>query len=233
MKCLVNIGDRFGRLTVVGKERREGSKRPVWVCKCDCGSEKKTQNLRKNGKGAMSCGCWYKETHGKDLIDITGQVFGRLVVLGKAFKNTYGKWIWECQCNCGKKHQALAISLKQKLVQSCGCQKAEKARENRGDRHWNWQGGKTDKSHADRHACYVWRGQVFRRDDFTCKCCSKKGGRLNAHHLESFHAKPELRTDLENGITLCVKCHKEFHKKYGKLNNTKIQFEEYLNERVV
>ena len=228
----IQIGDRFGRLTVIGKDFSNGAKRGIWVCQCDCGGEKRTNNLRWSSQGAKSCGCLYKETHGRDLEDISGQIFGRTKVLSKIKTNNQGKWLWECQCSCGKKHLALASSLKRHLVQSCGCQKAEKARQNGGRKHWNWQGGKTPKSHADRHACYVWRGQIFRRDNYTCQCCSQKG-RLNAHHLESFHAKPELREDLENGITLCVNCHKDFHKRYGKLNNTKAQFEEYRNEKIL
>lgn len=227
MKCLVNIGDKFGRLTVVGKERPEGSKRTVWVCRCDCGNEKKTDNLRRTYGGVLSCGCLYNETHGKELNDITGQVFGRLTVVSKQRLDSYGKWLWECQCSCGNKHIALASPLKSGLIQSCGCQKAERLKDSGGSKHWNWQGGKTPTSHAERTACYIWRGQVFKRDDYTCQCCGKKGGQLNAHHLESFHANPDLRTDLDNGITLCVPCYGIFHKRYGKLNNTKEQFEEY------
>lgn len=73
-----------------------------------------------------------------------------------------------------------------------------------------------------------WRNSVFKRDDFTCKICNKKGTYLNAHHLNSYHAHPKERFDLNNGVTLCKKHHRDFHKRYGYKNNTKEQFEEYL-----
>ena len=55
-----------------------------------------------------------------------------------------------------------------------------------------------------------------------------KGGNLQAHHINNFSDFPELRTSIENGITLSNKAHIEFHKKYGKKNNTEKQLLEFL-----
>ena len=41
----------------------------------------------------------------------------------------------------------------------------------------------------------------------------------------------QKRTAIENGITLSLKAHREFHKKYGFRNNTKEQLEEFLNTK--
>lgn len=57
-----------------------------------------------------------------------------------------------------------------------------------------------------------WRDSVLKRDNFTCIKCGNKYGELNAHHIKPFSTHPELRYDLENGITLCKKCHIELHK---------------------
>lgn len=58
-----------------------------------------------------------------------------------------------------------------------------------------------------------WKNSVFSRDNFTCQVCGQYGGKLNAHHIKSFNNYPELRQDINNGITLCVNCHKKCHKK--------------------
>ena len=78
-----------------------------------------------------------------------------------------------------------------------------------------------------------WQNEVFKRDDYTCQCCGKRGGVLHAHHLESFSDNPDLRFDISNRITLCENCHSpnkigSFHNMYGTMHNTKDQFIEFL-----
>ena len=77
-----------------------------------------------------------------------------------------------------------------------------------------------------------WKKEVHKRDNDTCVCCKKQN--LNpkyAHHLYSHHKNEDLRYDVSNGVTLCKECHLDFHRKYGLKNNTKEQFEEYINNR--
>jgi hypothetical protein len=74
----------------------------------------------------------------------------------------------------------------------------------------------------------LWRKSVFERDNFTCQKCRIKGGHLHPHHILNFSQYPELRFDMDNGITLCKECHKLFHKIYGKQNNTREQLNEFL-----
>lgn len=75
-----------------------------------------------------------------------------------------------------------------------------------------------------------WRKQVFQKDSYTCQCCGKHGGVLNAHHLDGYHWCKDKRFDVNNGITLCYSCHDEFHNLYGRKFNTKEQFEEFMSE---
>lgn len=57
-----------------------------------------------------------------------------------------------------------------------------------------------------------WRESVFKRDDYTCRLCKRRGVRLNAHHIKQYAHYPELRCDVRNGITLCEPCHKLVHR---------------------
>jgi len=54
-----------------------------------------------------------------------------------------------------------------------------------------------------------WSQDIFKRDDYTCALCAKRGGDLEAHHIIRRIDAPELTYDLNNGITLCVSCHRE------------------------
>lgn len=88
----------------------------------------------------------------------------------------------------------------------------KKMSEVRGERHWNWQGGKTTENNMLRNGLEYreWRKAVFTRDNFTCVLCGdKKGGNLEADHIKRFSKYPELRFDTTNGRTLCKPCHRK------------------------
>ena len=51
-----------------------------------------------------------------------------------------------------------------------------------------------------------WRLAVLKRDLYACQRCFKKGY-LEVHHKKSFTNHPELRFNIDNGITLCPSCH--------------------------
>ncbi len=104
----------------------------------------------------------------------------------------------------------------------------EKLRSQRkGDKNPAWKGGITPLQKSIRtHPKYLeWVLAVFTRDKFTCQDCGNVGRKLEAHHIKHFAqiieenhiltvdmalACEEL-WDIFNGITLCIKCHKQRH----------------------
>lgn len=97
----------------------------------------------------------------------------------------------------------------------------------------NWKGGITPLMIKIRsYRKYdEWRRKVYKRDNYTCQICgNNKGHNLNSHHIISFSKiiqyfeiidfqaaiKCKLLWDINNGITLCEKCHDRIHSKEGK-----------------
>ncbi len=75
-----------------------------------------------------------------------------------------------------------------------------------------WKGGKSlERNNWQASiAAKEWRKAVFERDNYTCvECGDNTGGNLNADHIKPWAYYPDLRTDINNGRTLCVPCHKE------------------------
>jgi len=55
-----------------------------------------------------------------------------------------------------------------------------------------------------------WRKKVLSRDGHKCqmpRCKHKKY--LQVHHIRKWSSAASLRFELDNGITLCARCHKE------------------------
>lgn len=105
----------------------------------------------------------------------------------------------------------------------------------KGDRHHNWNPNLTDEEREQNRNILGYNefiSSVYKRDNYTCQYCGDdKGGNLNAHHLDGYNWCIEGRTDTNNGITLCENCHKEYHKIYGRGDNTKNQFEEWISNK--
>ena len=69
------------------------------------------------------------------------------------------------------------------------------------------------KSRHLRQTC--WSKEVKKRDKHTCAYCEATNVPVEAHHILSLAKHPELASLLNNGITLCVPCHKEEHRLNG------------------
>ena len=88
-----------------------------------------------------------------------------------------------------------------------------------GKNNHNWKGGITPLNKKIRKCqkWKKWRLQVFERDNYTCQYCKLKGVFLHPHHLKPVFMcidtlDLESIFDVNNGLTLCVECHKNVHR---------------------
>lgn len=117
--------------------------------------------------------------------------------------------------NIGKKQSKETI---QKRISKCiGVKRTPEQRlriskgHPKGEKCHFWKGGKVSENYRLRREVRykIWRDSVYQRDNYTCQECREKGGKLTSHHIKSWAKYPELRYDINNGITLCLNCHKK------------------------
>lgn len=103
-----------------------------------------------------------------------------------------------CSKNCSQYKERLRESHKGKIWVT-------------GENHPNWIKDRSLIKHQEKRnnpEYKHWRLEVYRRDNYKCKIddcnCS---GRIIAHHILSFTHYPELRYNINNGITLCQAHH--------------------------
>ena len=156
-----------------------------------------------------------------------------------------------CLCDCGNRVQVVKASLSRLNTSSCGCLKKESAASQlkkinesglcKRENHYNWRGGISPIAETIRacHKMNRWVQDVYKRDSYTCSECGVKGNgsNLNAHHIITFSDillnyniknlddanACDFLWNLDNGITLCVDCHKGVHKVKGPYTKTKIK----------
>ena len=117
----VKIGERYGKLLVVGEapSSKWGSRKHL--CRCDCGVEKQIlDNCLRRGM-TKTCGKCKKDS--PVLISLQGKVFGSLKVIRKTDKKYHGEMIWECMCSCGKSVLMASRRLRTADYPSCGNEK--------------------------------------------------------------------------------------------------------------
>jgi 5-methylcytosine-specific restriction endonuclease McrA len=78
-----------------------------------------------------------------------------------------------------------------------------------GENHPNYREEARRKNRGGSH--HKWVNAVISRDKAICQHCGVVDVELHAHHIKSYKDNPDLRFDLDNGITLCYKCHWEVH----------------------
>ena len=190
--------------------------------KCDNCNTEFEKYESKLGKNNFCCRECYLAFHSKNVFEC------KCEVCGKTFKGSKYNANRFCSRECYNKVHS--IKNKERICPKCNKIFIAKASEDKycswecynsdrhmpkGEEHWNWQGGisKINDRH-DSNEYKEWRTNVYTRDGYKCIYCSSKE-KINAHHIFSWKYYPEKRYDLNNGITLCEKCHIKVHQKYG------------------
>jgi hypothetical protein len=159
-------GKRFGKLVVMGLDHVNEVGTTVWVCKCDCDRRITVRGYALKNGNTTSCGCSKR-------LDLTGQRFGRLIVVRFSHVDAHRTTRWRCQCDCGKVTVVDSNSLQQGMTKSCGCLLSDSTRE-RATRHGDcadfritkeyraWQGMKARCSNPNQSSYKHYGGRGIR-----------------------------------------------------------------------
>jgi hypothetical protein len=119
------LHQKFDRLLVIEQQGVDKYGNATWKCLCDCGKYSIVAGRRLRSGHTRSCGCKACPTK-----DLTGMRFGRLVINGIAERPPLGRQShWTCKCDCGKLVVKPGSSLRNGMVQSCGCLRIDRVKE--------------------------------------------------------------------------------------------------------
>lgn len=120
------IGKTFGRLTVINRDLSTNighGKQSKWNCQCQCGNIISVLGCSLTTGKTKSCGCLRKQlVTKKNTLDLTNKKYGMVTSIKNTYQlNKHNSYLWECQCDCGKKFLESAENLQSGHVTSCGC----------------------------------------------------------------------------------------------------------------
>ena len=130
------------------------------------------------------------------LIDLTGQRFGRLLVIRRAKKkNKCRHTAFLCRCDCGAEKIIFGTNLRTKSTQSCGCLQRDilKTETRENNRNWNPD---TTNPHTGRN-----RARARYKQKRPCVVCNSP--QTERHHRDG----NTFNNEQGNVPFLCRRCH--------------------------
>ena len=149
------------------------------------------------------------------ILDITGDRYTRLVAISKDPNN---KRNWLCLCDCGNTVSVQIANLRGGNSKSCGCIRKEKAfnlmsekhRIFREDNGFSHDYRLTDSDTLERKNQIPLLKKIRKRDGNCCVMCQTRC-KLSVHHIKPFSLNKDLRSNRNNLVSLCPKCHLDVH----------------------
>ena len=126
-RLLNEAGYRYGLWTVIEKAGNQPNGRALWLCRCDCGTERAVPSTDLRSGKSASCGCARQATQIKVRAikffgkDEAGKNYGRWTVLCRDTTHKGSAAWWLCRCTCGNEKSVRGVLLRDGSSQSCGC----------------------------------------------------------------------------------------------------------------
>lgn len=213
---------------LLSKEYIAAKSKLRYIAKCGCISEITLDKFR-TGHGRLCVKC-RSIINGYNLRNTVESVSGYFEINGckvTSMNYTTNESKINYIAQCGHSHSISFSNFKDGKGRQCPACYIESISGENSDR-WDHSKSNEDRVIQRKVEGYSdWKLSVFKRDNRTCKCCGDTKQTINAHHIQNYSSNPTLRTDINNGVTLCYSCHTAFHKIYGSKMNTKEQLMEF------
>lgn len=150
------------------------------------------------GKEFFTYRAWIRNGSGGKFCSTECQRIGKI-------KTSVDQKVYKKCVVCGCMYRVKRYRMDSSVCCSVVCLSVYRGSKLRGELSPRWKGGISKRPYAVR----VWAREVLKRDG----CCVRCGSTYNltAHHVQSYADNPEMRFELENGVTLCGNCHAEEH----------------------
>lgn len=114
------------------------------------------------------------------LIDLSGQRFGRFVVVSYAGSNKQGAAMWKCVCDCGNQKTVVGSDLRRGKTLSCGCFHSEKQKKLA-----------TTYGYSNTRIAQIWRSMINR-------CCNPNNTSYHHYGGRGIAVCDEWSTNVDN-----------------------------------
>lgn len=226
-KCGKLISNRGTMCKSCSHKKENGFVPHIWTEK-----QKRKNSLSHQGKLGGFTG--YKHSE-ETKLKLSNQRIGIKHPERSGYNNSSKRPEVRAKMSLSRKGRKLTAEWKEKIKRTCIERKI-----NNGNKNGQWKGGISSLHILIRKTLQSWNEQVLQRDNYTCQKCNKQGN-VEAHHKRHFselfkeflliysflspiNDKDRLLElsktylpflDINNGITLCLDCHKPLHKSYN------------------